>query len=156
MNWQDSAPAAYYSITVRRNCSLSPAGRVLFLFSIGIVSTGIALAWAAIGAWPVVPFAGAEVTALVLAFRQMAFHQDDFERITFEGDRLVVDAAARRRVQRFEFSRYWAQVILQCNAEGERCRLALRSHGRELELGRFINNEQRVALAQQLRARVRH
>jgi uncharacterized membrane protein len=39
-------------------------------------------------------------------------------------------------------------------AEGDGSRLALRSHGRELEIGRYMNDEQRLDLARALRRRL--
>jgi len=50
-------------------------------------------------------------------------------------------------VTRHELNRYWAKVV--CSAEGSR--LALRSHGREIELGRHLCEEQRLVMAQDLR-----
>jgi uncharacterized membrane protein len=39
-------------------------------------------------------------------------------------------------------------------ASGDGSRLALRSHGRELEIGRYLNDEQRLDLARALRRRL--
>mgnify|MGYP000677950384 CR=1 FL=1 len=58
------------------------------------------------------------------------------------------------RVERSEYNRCWAQVILQCQSVGQQCRVALRSHGAEQELGRHLNDELRTELAHQLERRL--
>jgi len=47
-------------------------------------------------------------------------------------------------VSRFELNRYWAQVVRQGP------RLALRSHGRDIEVGRHMCEEERCAMARDL------
>jgi uncharacterized membrane protein len=49
------------------------------------------------------------------------------------------------------FSRYWARVVVSPGG----ARLALRSHGRELEIGCNLSDEQRLELAQALQRRLR-
>jgi uncharacterized membrane protein len=141
----------FASIT-RRNNSMTAAGRA-FVFGVAFaVSIGIALGFTLIcGAWPVLPFAGAEMLVLFLAFRHIDRHAADYERVTLEGDQLNVEVLDGGRMARYGFNRFWTQVI--CAGDGSR--LALRSHGREFEIGRHINQEQRLELARQLRRRLR-
>ncbi|MGE5524505.1 MAG: DUF2244 domain-containing protein [Rhodospirillaceae bacterium] len=146
------APAAEYVHIGRRNNSLSRSGRLLALCYLVGVSLLIALGFgAALGAWPVLPFAGLEAIGLYLAFRYIEEHAGDYERVAIRGDRVNVVIVEGRAVQHFELNRYWAQVV--CDpGEG---RVALRSHGRELEIGRHLRTEQRVLLAQQLKRELR-
>jgi uncharacterized membrane protein len=139
--------SADYVYTVRRNNSLSSSGR-LFVFSfILTVSLGIALAFSVLlGAWPIMPFAGLEMLVLYLAFRYMDRHAGDFERITIQGDNIAVEVQEGRHVMRLELNRYWAQVV--CEANGSR--LALRSHGREIEVGKHLCETERADMAREL------
>jgi uncharacterized membrane protein len=139
--------SADYVYTARRNNSLSSSGR-LFVFSfILTVSLGIALAFSVLlGAWPIMPFAGLEMLVLYLAFRYMDRHAGDFERITIQGDNIAVEVQEGRHVMRLELNRYWAQVV--CEANGSR--LALRSHGREIEVGKHLCETERVDMAREL------
>lgn len=143
--------AVAYSITAGRNCSLSSSGRVLVFGVLFCVSLGISTGFALVGAWPVMPFAGLEMLVLYWAFRCVGRHAGDFDRIILCGDRLTVEKAQLDEVRRYEFNRYWAQVVLRADAEGRRCRLTLRSHGREVEFGAFLTDSERMALAHQLR-----
>ena len=151
MGGTEAAHAAEFSLVARRNNSLSPAGRLLAFAFIFVVSVGIAAAFAALGAWLVLPFAGLEMLVLYLAFRYVDRHAADYERLAIEGDKVRVEFSDVGRVRSHEFNRCWAQVVVS----GDGSRLALRSHGRALEIGRFMNDEQKLELARELRRQLR-
>jgi uncharacterized membrane protein len=50
-----------------------------------------------------------------------------------------------------KFNRYWAQVVVSRDGS----RLALRSHGREIEIGRNMSDGQRRELARELKRQLR-
>ena len=145
------APASGFSLVARRNNSLSSTGRLLAFASIFVVSIGIAVAFATFGAWLILPFAGLEMIVLFVAFQYMERHAADYERIEIEGDTVKVEWVSGGKRRNREFNRHWAQVV----AEGDGSRLALRSHGRELEIGRYMSDEQRLDLARVLKRRLR-
>lgn len=143
---------AEYVYTARRNNSLSSSGRRLVFGFILAVSLGIAAVFSfAFGAWPIMPFAGLEMTVLYFAFRYMDHHAADYERITIYGGSVAVEVREGTHVNRLELSRYWAKIV--CDADCTR--LALRSHGREIEVGRHLCEEQRLAMAQELKRELR-
>lgn len=140
-----------YLLVSRRNNSLSSTGRSLVLGSFVLVSLAIALPFAFHGAWLILPFAGAEMVLLYLAFRAVERHAGDFENISINGDRVVVERCETGRVSRHEFNRYWAQVVFEPQATGREELLALRSHGRLVEVGRHLTHEQRREVARALK-----
>jgi uncharacterized membrane protein len=135
---------------IRRNNSLSSTGRLVAFALIFIVSIGIAAAFATFGAWLILPFAGLEMLVLFFAFRYMERHAADYELIEIDGDAVKVEWSSGGAVLKGAFNRHWAQVV--SNEDGSR--LALRSHGRELEIGRYMNDEQRLDLARALKRRL--
>jgi uncharacterized membrane protein len=138
---------AQFVITARRNNSLSSSGRLRIFGFILAVSLGITLALGLVfGAWLILPFAGLEMLGLYLAFHDVERHAADYERVAIDGDKLNVEVLDGGRVSRVEFNRHWAQVW--CAGDGSR--LALRSHGRELDIGRHMNEEQRLAMGREL------
>jgi uncharacterized membrane protein len=139
-----------YLLVSRRNNSLSSTGRSLVLGSFVLVSLAIALPFAFHGAWLILPFAGAEMVLLYLAFRAVERHAGDFENISISGHRVVVERCESGRVSRHEFNRYWAQVVFEPQA-GREDLLALRSHGRLVEVGRHLTHEQRREVARALK-----
>lgn len=141
-------------IVARPNKSLSTTGMVNVVAIIASVSLLIAIGFGLLGAWLVLPFAGLEVLALAYAFYYINCHASDYESITITGDRLAVEKRNYNNISQVVFNRYWARVTLRELPSGDQS-LLLRSHGKEIEFGRhFLNNEQRLALAQQLKKRV--
>jgi uncharacterized membrane protein len=139
------------TVTARRNNSLTSSDRILAFGFIAVVSLGIAAAFAWLGAWLILPFAGIEVLVLFFAFRCIERHARDYERLTISGDLLQIEIAEVKSVQQVQFNRWWAQVIY----EPDGSRLALRSHGREVEFGRHLTEDERMAVAGTLRQRLR-
>jgi len=155
MDCADASEPAEYLLVVRRNNSLTSAGRAIVFGSLAVISLAISLAFAFLGAWLVFPFAGAEMVVLFFAFRYVDRHAADYESITIQGDRVLVERWETGRVCRFELNRWWAQVVLNREQPG-RTTLALRSHGRQVEFGHHLTQEQREALAQTLREQLRN
>lgn len=151
MECSEVAHATEFERVARRNNSLSSTGRFLVFAFIFVVSIGIAAAFAVMGAWLILPFAGIEMLVLYLAFRYMDRHAADYERIAVDGDRVTVELFEAGRTRSQEFHRYWARLAVSPDGS----RLVLRSHGRELEIGRYMNDEQRLDLARALERRLR-
>ena len=71
----------------RPNRSLSPTGRWLWFGLIALATFLLAAGAAAIGAWMVLPFAGAEVLLVWLAFHVIGGHDGDYEVLRLLGNR---------------------------------------------------------------------
>lgn len=142
-----------FSLIVRRNSSLRNVERWSAFALIAIVSGLIAIGFAAVGAWLILPFAGAELVGLYLAFRYLAQREGDYERLTIAGDQLVVERCTRGKLDRFECNRLWAQVVVRNDLGG--CQVALRSRGREIEFGTYLSEGARIDAARQLQDRLR-
>ena len=146
-----SAQVADLTIITRPNCSLSETGRLLFFCVMLLLSLIIAVGFALVGAWLVFPFAGLEVLALGWALYYISCHTNDYECIVISGDSMTVEVRNHKIVHRAEFQRYWVQtVVLPVSGLGK-CRVWVRAHGQEMELGRFVDDEGRMALARQIR-----
>lgn len=145
----DSPPYIHVSVA---NRSLGPAGRRWVLAGIAATAFGISAAAAAIGAWPVLPFAGLEVAFVALAFRVVKEHDEDFERLEIDEHEVRVEARRARLVTRFVAHRSWARVVVR--DRGFRCSLSLAYRGRSEPLGRLLSDEGRRALARRLRGRI--
>ena len=141
-----------YVYTARRNNSLSRSERRVVFGFILTVSLGIAAGFSlTFGAWPILPFAGLEMALLYCAFRYIDRHAGDYERITIRDASVAIEVHEGSNVTRLELNRYWASVV--CDPDGSR--LALRSHGREIEVGRHLCEEKRLEWAAELRRELR-
>lgn len=149
-----SASAEHYSITARPNTSLSAAGRLCVLSCITLLTLLLSLGFALLGAWPVLPFAGAELIALWFCFHHVRRHADDYESLTIDEGRIVLQRHAPGLDQQVELNGCWARVVMDRMANGSCTRLALRSHGREIEFGSFLSSDERLLLGHQLTSRL--
>ena len=70
----------------------------------------IAIAFAWLGAWLVIPFAGIELLALGVAFLVHARHAGDYERIVVRADRLIVERVSGGNLAQMECQGPWIRV----------------------------------------------
>jgi uncharacterized membrane protein len=138
-------------IDLAPHCSLSTRGALLFFGSVCLPTFGVASAATALGFWPVLPFAGAEM--LLLGWALHSNMQRRFERETIDvTETEIVIGFARGNPQRVVFPRHWAQVkIRRPKSPLHRCQLVIESHGRAYEVGKFLSEEERHQLAAQLK-----
>ncbi len=149
----ESAAAARIVLQPNRSLSRRHACR----FFTALVLTDLALAAASLysGAWPVLPFLLlqlAGIGALLWCLRRRAH---DHEVITLNDRYLRVERRQGMHTTAHEFQRYWVRVALRPVRHGwHPSRLLIRSHGREVEIGAELLEEQRLALAQNLKQTV--
>ncbi|HVB49259.1 MAG TPA: DUF2244 domain-containing protein [Burkholderiales bacterium] len=142
-----------FSLVVKRNCSISPHGLLRVFALLAGVAIGIATAFALLGAWLILPFAGIEIVALGAAFLLNGRHAADYERIELAGGRLTVEQAVAERTARVELDARLARVELA--EETGRARVLLCAPGGEFEIGRHLDAETRVEFAAELAKRLR-
>ena len=144
--------AGEFSLFTRRMSSFSARGCGSVFASLACFTLMVAVVFAALGAWLILPFAGIEAIALYLTFVWVARRSDDSESLVISGD--VVELAVREQAQtrRYKFNRVWAKLVVDRRARN--VRLALRSHGNEVEVGRYLDADGRHRLARELKARL--
>lgn len=159
MNAHAVSPAgadAAARIVLRPNCSLSRAHARWFIAVLALADLMLMVLCLVHGAWPVAPYLLFQFVLLggvVWALRRRA--AGTREVITLDEDRLHIERCAGRRTELIELSRYWARVVLQpARYHGHASRLLLRSHGREIEIGAALAEEQRRRLARNLKLAV--
>ena len=134
------------------NRALGVEARRWVLGGIAVTTLGVAAGAAALGAWPVMPFAGMEVAALVLAFRVLGRHDADFERLEVGEHEVRLEWNEAGQEARFVAHRPWARVLM--GSRGDRCTLRLAYAGRSVPIGRMLSDEGRRRLAEELRGRI--
>ncbi|HLU77369.1 MAG TPA: DUF2244 domain-containing protein [Burkholderiales bacterium] len=141
-----------FSLTVKRNCSISPQTLLWLLLATVLLSFGIATGFALRGAWLVFPFAGIEMLALAAALYVNGRHAADYERIVRRDGELIVEVGDGERVSIHRFHAGHVRVCAHAGRNG--LRIALAESGRELEVGRHLDMPGRKSLARLLRARL--
>jgi uncharacterized membrane protein len=139
------------TIQLSPNCSLTPRGAAMFFGSICLVSFSIAGTLALKGMWPIFPFAGLEMLVLGWALSVCLRRRHYSQTITLTQERVAVETRERSHCEQVEFPRHWAQVKLRrADTHLHPSRLTIESHGRSYEVGSFLTEEERRALAHRL------
>lgn len=146
----DTSEPSDFSVVYRRNVALAWRQRRVALALLSAPPLTLGLAFAAAGAWLVLPFAGVEIAVLVWAFREIERCAGDYERITVAGDTLTIETVERSVRRREEFSRHWAQVLVEAPCRRAGPRVCVRSRGRTREVGRGLPPAERLDLAKEL------
>ncbi|MCU7958567.1 MAG: DUF2244 domain-containing protein [gamma proteobacterium symbiont of Bathyaustriella thionipta] len=142
---------------VQPNRSLTPAGMLLFFLLVALAAISLAIRFVLLGAWMVLPFALLEVLGLGAAFLVYERSSRYREIIDFGKDHLRVERSKRARVEKWEFQPYWVRLVEWKDAASwYPGRLFLRSHGRELEIGACLTEEERRELAAGLARYIRN
>jgi uncharacterized membrane protein len=141
-----------FTLFTRRLNSFSLRGSGIVFASLAAFSLIVAVVFAALGAWLILPFAGLEAMALYLAFSWAARHSDDSESLVIRGDMVALAVREQAQTRCYEFNRVWARLVVDRRARD--VRLALRSHGNEVEVGRYLDSDGRQMLARELRSRL--
>ena len=106
---------------------------------------------AVFGMWPILPFAGLEMLVLGWALRVSLRRRHYSQTILLSDDLITVETRSDAGSQRFEFPRHWARVKLRhADTRLHPSRLTIESHGRWCEIGGFLTEEERRALARRL------
>lgn len=122
-----------------------------FVAVVAVVSFAIGLWFFAHGFPLVLPFSGLETLAVATAFYVVMRDGENREVVSILPRRVVVEKGRNRADIREEFDRFWVRVELaQSPRRWYPSRLLLTSHGRSMELGRFLTNGEREALASKL------
>ncbi len=147
-------PARAFVFHSSPRSSLTRTQARLAFWALAGVSFGVAMAFAALGYWPILPFAGLEIGILAWAFDALRERERDFETLTIDGDAVVLEWRHARQCGRREMNRQWMRVELDCAGPGRACRLRVRSHGRDTEVGQFLSDDARQQLAATLRSKL--
>lgn len=139
------------AFTLRPNGSLGWRAAKWACAGMILLTAAVATWFALRGAWLVLPFAGAEMLLLVCALYLACRWSRHAEVIRVDGDSLTVQRGHARPEEEHRFQRGWARVVLVRDPTGwYPSRLLLRSHGRSVEIGARLVEEERLELAEEL------
>lgn len=127
-------------------------GTIVFYLILAVVSFTVAGGMAALGYWLVLPFAGLEMIGLAAALYVVARYCWQREVISVDNDEIRIERGHQRPTECLELPRPWCRADLERPTHPWRAsRLIIRSGRSTVEVGRFLNEEERVQLADSLR-----
>lgn len=124
----------------------------LFLWLIAAVSFMISSFFAVLGAWMIFPFAGLEVLALVASMYWVAHQCRRQQVIHIMDDQVQVEKGILLPNLTWKSERFWTKLIVYRSAiPSYPNRLVLRGRKEQLEIGEFLNEEDKEKLVKALR-----
>jgi uncharacterized membrane protein len=142
-------------IVLRPNRSLSWRANVAFLSGLSVVSLTIAFSFLLGGYWMILPFSLLELAFLGLCLHWVVRRTHRQEVLTFSDDELLIEAGMDRPERRHVFKRLFARFcVRKPRHPWYGTRIAVRSHGEEVEIGDFLTVEDKATLIAELRRMV--
>jgi uncharacterized membrane protein len=145
-----------HSFELRPNSSLTPRAAAFFYGSLVTVLLGVALGSAALGFWPVLPFAGLEIAVLCWAVSWVRRRAEAREYIRVDDASVLVEKCVRNwqgatsRIE-YAFQRPWTKLELRPGRPANwPSRLLFCSQGRSVEIGVFLTDGERRGLKDRL------
>ena len=142
-------------LVLRPNNSLTWKLNLVLLLVVAGVSLSIALSFLIAGAWVILPFSLVELILLALCIHYVAKQCARQEVITISEYEVIVEMGIRKPTKKACFQRIWSKFFVR---PGKRAqdpeKVVIRSHGNELELGEFLNKEDKANLIRILRRTV--
>ncbi|MSP20765.1 MAG: DUF2244 domain-containing protein [Alphaproteobacteria bacterium] len=145
-----------FDAVLRPHRSLSKPGFLILMGFIAVVSFASGMLFLLQGAWPVMGFFGLEVGLVYVAFKMNYRAGKLFETVQLDTSQLLVRRIdPKGRAASWSFQPNWLRVAMDDPPEHE-SQLTLTTHGRSLTIGAFLTPEERLQIAQELRAALAH
>ncbi|OZA10298.1 MAG: hypothetical protein B7Y02_10960 [Rhodobacterales bacterium 17-64-5] len=151
--WSDTQP---HSLTLWPHRSLTPRGRVAFVgLTAGLFLVPLLMELGHPTLWVLLPFIGAALGGIWWALDRNARDRAITEALILQPDRIALTRTGpRARTQTWEANPHWVRLTLHATAGPVPNYLTLTGAGREVELGAFLTEGERIALKSELEARL--
>lgn len=125
----------------------------LFLWIVSILALSIATVFTLMGAWLILPFAGLEIIALISLMYWVAHQCRRKQVITFSDNRVVVEKGYYNPVTSWESEVFFTRLFIDKPPYrgGQPMKVFLRSKQQQLEIGEFLNEQDKQKLISELR-----
>ncbi|MEE4360888.1 MAG: DUF2244 domain-containing protein [Pseudomonadales bacterium] len=142
-------------IVLRPNRSWSWRANLLFVAGLACVSLTIGIGFLLNGYWLILPFGVLETGLLAACLYYCVRRTHRQEVLTFSEDELLIERGRRGPEQRHVFKRLFARIFVRApRHRWYATQIAVRSHGREVEIGSFLTDDDKRTLIGHLRTMV--
>lgn len=139
---------AIFSAVIVPHRSLSVIGFFILMAIVAGSALFAGLVFLLLGAWPVAVFLALGVALVFLAFRANYLAARARETVDVSTSAVLVrHIGAQGGSSEWRFNPRWVRFLVECDADNEVERLALRSRGRELEIGSWLSRREKADFA---------
>ncbi len=132
---------------LKRNCSLSPRQAGIAYAAQCMVSFSVATMCTLHGAWQVFIFSVLEMLALGAAYLVYARHATDNEHVALMDGSLLVERTLAGKQEVIRLDPHWTRILPPKRYQDL---IRLESHGKRVEIGRFVTADKRKQIAREL------
>lgn len=142
-------------IVLQPNRSWSWRANLIFLAVLAVVSIAIGVSFLLRGFWMILPFNLLELAIVGSCLWHCVRRTHRQEVLTFSDDELLIEQGRDAPEQRHRFKRLFARFFVRRPRHPwYGTRVAVRSHGQEVEIGNFLNSDDKKELISALRRMV--
>jgi|TARA_B110000196_G_scaffold9911_1_gene8341 uncharacterized membrane protein len=121
------------------------------------VTISIAFSFFTQGLTLILPFAGLELLALGVVLYISAWRSNIKEVVNVNEEKIRIEIGRNVPEEIYELDKAWANIVLERSWNNwYPSRLLLRAHGRQLEIGKFLNEQERQCLAIELKKAIKN
>ena len=140
------------TIVLRPNNSSSWQFNMQVVASLAFIGFCLSAYFALQGLWLIFPFAGLEVGLLATCLYLRLRANFNTEVITFDETTVIVERGHFQIEKSWKYHRMWAKIFVKKpTLRGRPKQVFIRSHGKELELGAFLNKKDKEMLIKDLK-----
>ncbi|MBT8126018.1 MAG: DUF2244 domain-containing protein [Gammaproteobacteria bacterium] len=139
-------------IVLKPNNSATWRFNMMVVASLALIGLLISTFFFVQGLWVIAPFSGLELLMLLTCLYLCTRSNIQTEVIKFSPDKVIVEQGRTFAEKSWEYHRTWAKIFVRKpKHRGHPDQIVIRSHGKELELGSFLNKDDKEALVKKLR-----
>lgn len=144
----DQPQKPFFSAVLTPYRSLGPHGFLTLMICLGVISFIAGLVFLSIGAWPVFGFFGLDVLLVWAAFKLNYASAHAYEEIEISASEIVIrKVGPGKRNTELRFNPVWVRLsVTRLKDEGV-TKIALVSRGDTVEIGNFLNPDDRTSFA---------
>lgn len=156
--WSDADPAETSQLTLWPHQSLPARGMAAFvLATFGMITLPLFGLLGTKLLWALLPFLMLAVGGIWFALNRSHVDQNILETLTITPEHTQLERSnPRSEDQHWECNTYWVQANLHPSEGPVPNYVTLKGNGREVEIGAFLSEEERIVLYGELRARLAH
>jgi uncharacterized membrane protein len=141
---QHDSKTASDQIVLSPNMSACWQTTKYFLYIVSSFALIIAVSFAAIGAWMVLPFTGIEILVLLIVMYRVSRKCYRKEVIRLTKDSIVVEQGQNKPVTSWHSELFWTRLIIQSQSHSWHSnRLFLRGRHDQIEIGAFLSDPEK-------------
>lgn len=134
-------------IILKPNASFTWQANLYLLYTLMAISLVVGVGFAIMGAWMILPYSVLELSILAVCIYLCVQKCNRQEVITVKEHEVLIEKGIRNPSETWSYHRLWAKFLVRpAKHPWDAQVVSIASHGKELELGSFLNRDDKIQL----------